>query len=236
MLTVRKSCDRGHADHGWLRSLHSFSFAGYHDPRYMGFGNLHALNEEWIAPGAGLGLHGHRDMEILSYVLSGQLGSRDCSGRVQSVAAGRVQRMAGGEGATHAEFNPLPDQPAHYLQIWIAPQVAGRAREYAQVPGPADRGSGRLHLLAAPQARPGVLFLQADACVYAGLFDGGGGDELPLDPARKCYVHLLSGTLQANGSLLAAGDAAFVERERRLALGQGCGAEVLVFDLAARER
>ncbi|MFD2298284.1 pirin family protein [Paracidovorax citrulli] len=233
MLTVRKSCDRGHADHGWLRSLHSFSFAGYRDPRYMGFGNLRALNEEWIAPGAGLGLHGDRDMEILSYVLSGRLGSRDCRGRVQCVAAGHVQRMAGGDGATRAEFNPQPDQPAHYLQIWIAPRAPGMAREYAQVPGPAGRGSGRLHLLAAPAAAPDVLGLQADACFYAGLFDGMDVAELPLDPARKCYVHLLRGTLQANGRTLAAGDAAFVESEGRLALGRGSDAEVLVFDLAA---
>ncbi len=203
MLTVRKSCDRGHADHGWLRSLHSFSFAGYRDPRYMGFGNLRALNEEWIAPGAGLGLHGDRDMEILSYVLSGRLGSRDCSGRVQCAAAG-----------------------------WSGCGL-NSAREYAQVPGPAGRGSGRLHLLAAPAAAPDVLGLQADACFYAGLFDGMDVAELPLDPARKCYVHLLRGTLQANGRTLAAGDAAFVESEGRLALGRGSDAEVLVFDLAA---
>lgn len=242
MLTVRKSCDRGHADHGWLRSLHSFSFAGYRDPRYMGFGNLRVLNEDWIAPGAGLGLHGYRDMEILSYVLSGELASRDCSGRVQSIPAGCVQRMGAGRGTTRAEFNPLPDQAAHYLQIWIDPAHRGLAPECAQVPGPARRPAGRLHLLAAPvhtapDPSPGsggpVLAIQADARVHAGVFDGAQCAELPLDPARKCYVHLLRGSLEANGHPLAAGDAVFMLQEEGLRLGGGVSAEVLVLDLAA---
>jgi len=242
MLTVRKSCDRGHADHGWLRSLHSFSFAGYRDPRYMGFGNLRVLNEDWIAPGAGLGQHGYRDLEILSYVVSGELASRDCSGRVQSVPAGCVQRMGAGAGTTCAEFNPLPDRAAHYLQIWIDPAPRDRAPDGAQVPGPARRPAGRLHLLAAPAhaaldgpaGRSGpVLAVQADVRLHAGLFDGPQAAELPLDPARKCYVHLLRGSLEANGHPLAAGDAVFMLQEERLRLGRGSAAEVLVFDLAA---
>ncbi|MDA8453408.1 pirin family protein [Acidovorax sp. GBBC 3334] len=233
MLTVRKSCDRGHADHGWLRSLHSFSFAGYRDARYMGFGNLRVLNEDRIAPGAGLGLHSHRDVEILSYVLSGVLACRDCGGRVQSIPAGHVQRICAGTGVTYAEFNQAPDQPAHYLQIWLEPGCRGAVPECAQVPGPALQEAGLLHLLAAPVAPPGALALHADARVYAGRFDGAAAAALALDPARKCYVHMVRGTLQANGRALSGGDAVFIEHETHLDLRHGQGAEVLVLDLAA---
>ena len=232
MLTIRKSQDRGHADHGWLNSYHSFSFAGYHDPRHMGWGNLRVINEDRIAPGTGFGAHGHRDMEIISYVLSGELAHQDSMGNVKGIPPGDVQRMSAGSGVMHSEFNHAPDQVTHFLQIWIEPNVRGIAPGYEQVTVPAADKRGALRLLASPTGGPGVVRIHADASLYAGLFDGGESATLALNASRKAYVHVVRGALHVNGTPLLAGDAALLADEPCIRLEQGQDAEVLVFDLA----
>jgi redox-sensitive bicupin YhaK (pirin superfamily) len=233
MLQVRKSQERGYADHGWLRSFHSFSFAGYHDPAYMGFGNLRVINEDRVAPGTGFGTHSHRDMEIISYVLSGELAHKDSMGNAESIPPGDVQRMSAGSGVTHSEFNHKADETTHFLQIWIVPNVRGIAPGYEQKSFPEAEKRGKLRLVASPDGADGSVRIHADARLYAGLFDGGEQASVALDPARKSYVHLVRGELEANGTKLTTGDAAMIENESRLTLGAGRNAEVLVFDLAA---
>jgi redox-sensitive bicupin YhaK (pirin superfamily) len=233
MLTVRKSQDRGYADHGWLKSYHSFSFAGYYDPAQMGWGNLRVINEDRIAPGTGFGQHSHRDMEIISYVLSGELAHQDSLGNVKVIPPGDVQRMSAGSGVTHSEFNHAQDQTTHFLQIWIEPKVSGIAPGYQQKTIPPGQKRGALRLLASPDGANDSLAINADAWVYAGLFDGTERAELTLDPARKAYVHLVRGALAVNGQPLAAGDALKLEGECAITLAQGRDAEVLVFDLSA---
>jgi redox-sensitive bicupin YhaK (pirin superfamily) len=232
MLTVRKSQDRGHADHGWLQSYHSFSFAGYHDPEHMGFGNLRVINEDRIAPGMGFGTHGHRDMEIISYVLSGELAHKDSMGNVKGIPPGDVQRMSAGTGVQHSEFNHAQGQTTHFLQIWLLPDVQGIAPGYEQKTFTDAEKRGTLRRVASPDGAEGSVKVNADATLYAGLFDGAESAHLALDPARKAYVHLVRGSLKANGQALSAGDAALIERETALALSDGQDAEVLVFDLA----
>lgn len=233
MVTIRKSQDRGHADHGWLQSYHSFSFAGYYDPRHMGWGNLRVINEDRIAPGTGFGTHGHRDMEIISYVLSGELAHQDSMGNVKAIPAGDVQRMSAGSGVMHSEFNHAEGQTTHFLQIWIEPDVRGVAPSYEQVTVPDADKRGRLRLVASPTGAAGAVRIHADASVYAGLFDGAQAATLAVDPRRKAYVHLIRGALDVNGLHLSGGDAALLEGERSVALSGGRDAEVLVFDLAA---
>ena len=233
MLTLRKSQDRGHADHGWLKSQHSFSFAGYFDPQHMGWGNLRVINEDRITPGSGFGTHGHRDMEIISYVLSGELAHKDNMGNGRSIPPGDVQRMSAGRGVMHSEYNHAANDSTHFLQIWIEPNVKGIAPSYEQKSFPAPDKRGRLRLVASPDGADGSVTVHADARLYAGLFDGTEAAELPLDPARKAYVHLVRGTLRVNGQPLAAGDAALLADESRITVDQGEQAEVLVFDLAA---
>ena len=233
MLTLRKSRDRGYADHGWLKSFHSFSFAGYHDPEHMGFGNLRVINEDRIAPGTGFGTHGHRDMEIISYVLSGNLAHKDTMGNVKGIPPGDVQRMSAGSGVQHSEFNHAPNDTTHFLQVWIKPNVTGIAPSYEQKSFVDAEKRGKLRLVASNEGAQGSVTVHADASVYAGLFDGGETAHLRLDPMRKSYVHLVRGELLVNGQKLAAGDAALLAGESRLELSQGKDAEVLVFDLAA---
>ncbi|ART51958.1 quercetin 2,3-dioxygenase [Acidovorax carolinensis] len=233
MLTVRKSQDRGHADHGWLNSFHSFSFAGYYDPRHMGFGNLRVINEDRIAPGTGFGTHSHRDMEIISYVLSGELAHKDSMGNVKGIPPGDVQRMSAGTGVTHSEFNHAAGQTTHFLQIWILPDQQGIAPSYEQKTFTAAEKRGALRLVASPDGAQGSVTVHADAALYAGLFDGQEAVTQTLNPARKTYVHLVRGAVRVNGQPLAAGDAALLENESSLALADGQDAEVLVFDLAA---
>jgi redox-sensitive bicupin YhaK (pirin superfamily) len=233
MLTLRKSQDRGYADHGWLKSFHSFSFAGYYDAEHMGWGNLRVINEDCIAPGMGFGTHGHRDMEIISYVLAGNLAHKDTMGNVKGIPPGDVQRMSAGSGVQHSEFNHAKDQTTHFLQIWIEPNVTGIAPSYEQKTFPSTDKRGKLRLVASPDGAQGSVTIHADARVYAGLFDAGEGATLALDPARKGYVHLVRGELNVNGRLLAAGDAALLEGESLLTLAQGKDAEALVFDLSA---
>ncbi len=233
MITLRKSGERGFADHGWLKSFHSFSFAGYHDPKHMGFGNLRVINEDRIAPGTGFGTHGHRDMEIISYVLSGNIAHKDTLGNVKGIPPGDVQRMSAGTGVQHSEFNHAPNETTHFLQIWIEPNVTGIAPSYEQKTFADVEKRGALRLVASNDGAKGSVTIHADAALHAGLFDGAEQAVLALDPARKSYVHLIRGELQVNGQLLHGGDAALIAAESRLELSHGKQAEVLVFDLAA---
>jgi len=233
MLTLRKSQERGYADHGWLKSFHSFSFAGYYDPQHMGYGNLRVINEDRIAPGTGFGTHGHRDMEIISYVLSGELAHKDTLGNVKGIPPGDVQRMSAGRGVMHSEFNHADDQTTHFLQIWIEPNVSGIEPSYEQKSFADTDKRGKLRLVAAPDGAQGAVTIHADAKMYAGLFDGAEQASLALDPQRQTYVHLVRGELAVNGKKLASGDAAKLQGEPALTLADGKNAEVLVFDLAA---
>jgi quercetin 2,3-dioxygenase len=237
MLTLRKSNERGYADHGWLKSFHSFSFANYFDPAHMGFGNLRVINEDRIDPGTGFGTHGHRDMEIISYVLSGNLAHQDSMGNVKGIPPGDVQRMSAGSGVRHSEFNHAQGELTHFLQIWIEPNEMGIEPGYEQKTVPESAKRGQLALVAAPAsqatAAPYAVQIHADARMFAGLFHGAETTQLSLDPARKAYVFLVRGSLQVNGQTLHAGDAALLQAETDLALSQGEDAEVLVFDLSA---
>ena len=233
VLTLRRSQDRGYADHGWLKSYHSFSFAGYHDPAHMGWGNLRVINEDRVAPGMGFGQHRHRDMEIISYVLSGELAHQDSMGNVKGIPPGDVQRMSAGTGVMHSEFNHAEGETTHFLQIWILPNVIGIPPGYEQKTIPTEQKRGVLRLVASPDGAQDSVTLHADAAVHAGLFDGTETAEFALDPARKGYVHLIRGALVVNGQRLRSGDAILLENESRIALADGSDAEVLVFDLAA---
>lgn len=232
MITQRISSERGYADHGWLKSFHSFSFAGYYDPAHMGFGNLRVINEDRIAAGRGFGTHGHRDMEIISYVLSGELAHKDSMGNVKGIPPGDVQRMSAGTGVQHSEFNHADGQTTHFLQIWIEPNVTGIPASYEQKTFSESDKRGKLRLVASGDGAQGSVTVHADAKLYAGLFDGAEAADLALDVNRKTYVHLVRGELQVNGELLHTGDAAKLEGEARLQLSGGKAAEVLVFDLA----
>ena len=233
MITLRKSEERGHAQHGWLDSYHSFSFAHYHDPQHMGFGPLRVINEDRIQPGTGFGTHGHRDMEIISYVLQGQLAHQDNMGNVKALPPGEVQRMTAGTGVTHSEFNHAPNQVTHFLQIWIEPATRGLPPSYEQKAFTDTDKRGRLCLVAAPDAAEGSVTVHADVRLYAGLFSGPESARLPLAKGRKAYVHVARGQISVNGRALSAGDAAKLEAEAEVSLSGGHDAEVLVFDLPA---
>ena len=233
MLFIRKSQERGYADHGWLKSFHSFSFAGYHDPRFMGWGNLRVINEDRVAPGMGFGKHGHRNMEIISYVLSGELAHEDSMGNIKGIPPGDVQRMSAGTGVMHSEFNHAKDQTTHFLQIWIEPNQLEIAPSYEQKTIPAINKNGKLCLVASPTGEAGSVSISADAKIYAGLFDGEQSASLKLDSSRKAYVHLIRGSLRVNDQELNGGDALLIQDESQLTLTNGKSAEVLVFDLSA---
>ena len=232
MMSVRTSGERGFADHGWLKSFHSFSFAGYHDPAHMGFGNLRVINEDRIAAGRGFGTHSHQNMEIISYVVSGELAHKDSMGNVKGIPPGDVQRMSAGSGVQHSEFNHAADQTTHFLQIWIEPNVIGIAPGYEQKTFPEQDKRGALRLVASPDGALGSVLMHADARLYAGLFEGRESATLALDPQRKAYVQLVRGQLEVNGRVLQAGDALALQSESQLCLAHGQQAEVLVFDLA----
>ena len=233
MLTLRKSGERGYADHGWLKSHHSFSFAGYHDPEHMGFGNLRVINEDQIAAGKGFGTHSHKDMEIISYVLSGELAHKDSMGNVRGIPPGDVQRMSAGTGVQHSEFNLAEGQTTHFLQIWLLPNVTGIPASYEQKSFTDFDKRGKLRLVASNDGANGSVTIHADARLFAGLFDGDETATLALSIARKTYVHLVRGELEVNGQTLSKGDAALLEAQDSLVLRKGRDAEVLVFDLAA---
>jgi redox-sensitive bicupin YhaK (pirin superfamily) len=231
MLEIRKAGERGHANHGWLDSWHSFSFADYHDPRHMGFGALRVINEDRVQPGMGFGTHGHRDMEIISYVLEGALAHKDSMGNGSTIVPGDVQRMSAGRGVLHSEFNHDAAGATHFLQIWIEPSVRGIDPGYEQKRfGPEDK-RGRLRLVASPDAREGSVKIHQDAFVYATLLDGAERAVHKLAPGRRAYVHVARGQLRANGEPLAAGDALKATEVAEIVLEQGTQAEALLFDL-----
>lgn len=232
MMTIRRSNDRGYADHGWLQSYHSFSFAGYQDPQWMGWGNLRVINEDRVAAGQGFGTHGHRDMEIISYVLSGDLAHQDSIGNGESIPPGDVQRMSAGTGIEHSEFNNAKDQVTHFLQIWIEPDATGVQPGYEQKPFPDSDKRGQLRLVASPDGKDGSVSMHADASMYAGLFDAQESAELTLQPGRKGYVHVVRGSVTVNGNALQTGDALALRDESNISISEATDAEVLVFDLA----
>jgi hypothetical protein len=231
MLSLRRADERGYADHGWLKSFHSFSFAEYHDPDHMGFGPLRVINEDRVAAGMGFGTHGHRDMEIISYVLGGELAHKDSMGNGSVIRPGDVQRMSAGTGVMHSEFNHAKSQTTHFLQIWIQPNVRGIAPGYEEKRFEAAEKRGRLRLIASPDGADGSVTIHQDARVYAGLFDGDESATHEVAVSRRAYVHVARGSVQLNGTPLAAGDAARWIGAGRLTLAGGGDAEVLVFDL-----
>ncbi len=231
MRELRRAGERGYADHGWLRSYHSFSFADYWDPQHVQFGALRVINEDRVAAGAGFATHGHRDMEILSYVLDGELAHKDSTGTSSVIRPGDVQRMSAGRGVQHSEFNGSQERPVHFLQVWIVPNVTGSAPGYEQKHYAAEEKRGKLRLVASADGADGSVRVQQDARVYAGLFDGAEQSSLEVAPGRLIYIHVARGSITANGEALATGDALKLTDERTLRLSAGSGAEVLVFDL-----
>jgi hypothetical protein len=231
MTEIRRAGERGYADHGWLKSYHSFSFADYFDPAHVEFGPLRVINEDRVVPGAGFGTHGHRDMEIISYVLDGALAHRDSTGTSSVIRPGDVQRMSAGRGVMHSEFNHSQEQPVHFLQIWIQPNVRGIAPEYEEKRFGPEEKRGRLRLIASPDGADGSVRIHQDARVYAGLFDGDEHATLEVAPGRRLYVHVARGRIDAAGHALEAGDALKLQDARGLVLGGGTDAEVLGFDL-----
>jgi hypothetical protein len=232
MLQLRKSNERGYADHGWLKSFHTFSFADYHDPEHMGFGSLRVINEDRVLPGSGFGTHGHRDMEIISYVLEGALAHKDNMGNGSSIVPGDVQRMSAGKGVLHSEYNHSEDQTTHFLQIWIEPNVTGIRPSYEQKHFDAASKRGRLRLIASSDARDGSVLIHQDASVYAALLDGTERASHKLAPGRRAYVHVARGKLRVNGQALQAGDALKASDVDELLLENGERAEIILFDLA----
>jgi redox-sensitive bicupin YhaK (pirin superfamily) len=231
MITLRPATSRGHANHGWLDSWHSFSFAEYYDDRHVHWGPLRVINEDRVAAGRGFGQHGHRDMEIISYVLEGALGHKDSMGTSSSIVPGDVQRMSAGTGVQHSEFNYSETGTTHFLQIWIIPDKQGVAPSYEEKRFAAEEKQGRLRLVVSPDGADGSISIHQDARLYAGLFDGDEAAELRLAEGRLGYVHVARGEVTVNGRTLSAGDALLYEGEPLVSVGQGIGAEVLVFDL-----
>lgn len=232
MLEVRKSNERGHADHGWLNSYHSFSFADYYDLDHMNFGALRVINEDRVQPGTGFGTHGHRDMEIVSYVLSGALEHKDSMGTGSIIRPGDVQRMSAGRGVLHSEYNPSQSEETHFLQIWIMPKFTGTRPSYEQKRFSAEEKRGRLALIASSDGRDGSVTINQDVAIYAGLFDGAEGAVHDVQPGRRVYVHVARGQVTVNGRKLDAGDALKALDLRQIAIEGGTNAEILLFDLA----
>ncbi len=232
MLEVRKSEDRGHANHGWLDSFHSFSFAEYYDEQHMGFGPLRVINEDRVNAGGGFGTHGHRDMEIISYVLDGELAHKDSMGTGSVIRPGDVQRMSAGSGVRHSEFNHAKDQTTHFLQIWIQPNVTGIPPSYEEKNFSAEEKRGRLRLVASPDGESGSVLIHQDAKLYAGLFDGAETASLAIGADRLAYIHVARGTVTVNGVTLKNGDALKLSDVATVDISGGQQAEVLVFDLA----
>ena len=231
MLTFRKSEDRGYANHDWLESFHSFSFADYYDTAHMGFGPLRVINDDIIAAGMGFGTHGHSDMEIITYVLEGEIAHKDSMGNGSTIRPGDVQRMSAGTGVRHSEFNPSPVNKTHLLQIWIQPATTGNAPGYEEKHFSRDVKLGRLYLVASSDGADGSVTIHQDAKLYVGLFDEKQNAVLELQKNRLYYVHLARGQLSVNGTVLRAGDALMLEDEELLNLAHGVQAEVLFFDL-----
>lgn len=231
MNALRKSNERGYADHGWLKSFHTFSFAGYYDPKNMGYGPLRVINEDRVAPGEGFGKHPHRDMEIISYVLDGELEHKDSMGTGSIIRPGDVQRMSAGTGVTHSEYNPSPKNGVHFLQIWIEPENTGIKPSYEQKFFGPEEKRGKLRLLASPDGRDGSVTVHQDAELYAALIDGAEKVTHTLEDGRRAYVHVARGAVTVNGQALGSGDALKVDGEKQVVIEKGDNAEVLLFDL-----
>jgi redox-sensitive bicupin YhaK (pirin superfamily) len=231
MMTLRHARDRGHAQHGWLDSHHTFSFADYYDPAHMGFRALRVINDDRVAAGQGFGRHGHRDMEIVSYVLAGALEHKDSMGTGSVITPGEVQKMSAGTGVAHSEFNASKVEPVHFLQIWLQPTATGLTPSYEQKAFSREDKQGRLRAVASKDGRDGSVTIHADAVLYAGLFDAGEHAELALAPGRHAWVHVASGTARVNGEALAAGDGAALSDVPAVKIEGLLGGEVLVFDL-----
>jgi redox-sensitive bicupin YhaK (pirin superfamily) len=232
MMTIRRAEDRGHANHGWLDTHHTFSFAGYYDPAHMGFRALRVINEDRVTPGQGFGRHPHRDMEIISYVLEGALAHQDSMGNGSVIRPGEVQRMSAGTGVHHSEANPSPSEPVHFLQIWLVPSQRGIAPSYEQKKFERPELASRFRLVASPDGRDGSVTLHADAALYAGTFARGARAELSLPRGRYGWVHVARGTVMVNGQQLKAGDGAALSDEAAVQVEGVDASEVLVFDLA----
>lgn len=232
MLNVRRAAERGHANHGWLDSFHTFSFAGYHDAEHMGFRGLRVINEDRVQPGRGFGTHPHRDMEIISYVLAGALEHKDSMGTGSVIRPGEVQRMSAGSGVTHSEFNASKSEAVHLLQIWLLPNQLGIPPEYEQKAFPREQKDGRLCLVVSADGREGSLTMHADAALYAGLFDHLQHDELRLAPGRHAWVQVAAGRVEVNGQALEAGDGMSLVDEECVRIAGITRGEVLVFELA----
>jgi len=231
MMWIRKSAERGHADHGWLRSFHSFSFAGYHDQKRMGFGPLRVINDDTVAPGQGFGMHGHQDMEILTYVLSGALEHQDSLGTGSVIRHGDVQKMSAGTGVHHSEFNHSAHEPVHFLQVWVIPATRGAAPRYEQKHFTEADKRGRLCLVASPDEREGSVSLLEDVRIYATILGEGEVVEHALAPGRLCYVHVATGRATVRGQALDAGDALLLQDEPGPVAIEGGPGELLLFDL-----
>jgi len=231
MLEIRRSSERGYADHGWLKSFHTFSFADYFDPKHVEFGALRVINEDRVAPGKGFGTHGHRDMEIVSYVLEGELAHKDSLGTGSTIKPGDVQRMSAGRGVTHSEFNASRDREVHFLQIWIQPNVLGSSPSYEERHFTVDEKRGRLRLIASPDGAEGSVRIQQDARIYAGLFNDHAHTPLAIGKDRQVYVHVARGAIAVNDVMVSVGDGVKAADIPLLALTKGQDAEVLVFDL-----
>ena len=236
MLEVRRSAERGYFDHGWLKSYHTFSFADYHDPAWIAYGPLRVINDDRVVPGQGFGKHGHRDMEIITYLLEGELEHQDSMGNGSIIRVGDVQRMSAGTGVTHSEFNSSDTQPVHLLQIWIHPEATRLAPGYEQKHFAAADKRGRLRLIASHDGEDGSVVIHQDVRLYAGLFDGAERASAELGEGRKAYVHVARGVVELNDNALSAGDGAKVSGEQELRLSGGKAAEVLLFDLPAAEQ
>jgi redox-sensitive bicupin YhaK (pirin superfamily) len=231
MIAVRPAAERGHADHGWLDTRHSFSFASYHDPRHMGFRSLRVINEDRVKPGEGFGTHAHRDMEILTWVLDGALGHKDSMGNGSVIRPGDLQRMSAGTGVTHSEFNPSPEVPVHFLQIWLLPRERGLSPGYEQKRFPQEERRGRLRLVAAGDGRDGAVTIHQDADLWTALLQPNESVRHALASGRYAWLHVARGAVSLNGSTLGAGDGAAVSDEAALEITGAAGAEVMLFDL-----
>lgn len=233
MITVRKSEERGHAQHGWLDSYHTFSFADYFDPKHMGFRSLRVINEDRVAAGRGFGAHAHRDMEILSYVLSGSLAHKDSMGHQETLGPNEVQRMSAGTGVVHSEFNPSPAEEAHFLQIWIEPATKGTESSYEQFKFDPAEKRGKLRLIADSRGGAGVARINQDAKVFVAEMEEATEIEYALGQQRYAWLHVIDGAVTVNGIPLQGGDAVAVAQEEKLEIrGKEIGSEVLLFDLA----
>jgi redox-sensitive bicupin YhaK (pirin superfamily) len=232
MITLRRAQDRGHADHGWLSSYHTFSFADYYDPREMGFGSLRVINEDRVQGGKGFGTHGHRDMEIISYVLDGALEHKDSIGTGSVIEPGDVQRMSAGTGVMHSEYNHSQRDLVHFLQIWIEPKQHGVPPSYEQKRFSTEDKKGRLRLVASPDGAEGSVRIHQDAWVYASVLDGADAVSYLLPAGHKAYVHVARGAVELNGERLSAGDGARISGEVELHFGNAQQAELLLFDMA----